>query len=391
MAFWNIGNFFRKNKLLFFISLLCIFCSSLMIFFSAGLIYHYQQKSFSGDGHKQSVMINFNEQKCAENPITKSELVSFFKNGNIFDELDYFYCETYDFDNDGNVTDAYLFYTQYTNGNFYFSRSVKENWENDLLLTSGDLFTDEQEENGEKVALVSDNNNSDTVNAIGMDFKVVGRLNAEQGVYFIEDTYIPFNAVKDDQPFYHGIYFKYNTMMSIKDVEQLVNYAQNCFSDRIEFDNYSDYYDFDMANYYKTLGFSCILICLLSCFNFIMLYRYILTARAKEYAIMRICGATRPRLAFDFAGEILLLSFPVLLISAVVFQVFIRPYLVRLYEYSSGAYSAGLFAMVIIAYLAVTIICSVIMFITAAGCLPPLRRRTSTDSVGVEIPTESHP
>lgn len=360
----NIRIFVFKNRLVFSIIVLCIICSSLMIYISAGLIYHYQKKSFFGDSSKQSVTINFNETACLDNPITKGELVSFFKNSDIFDKLDYFYCETYDFDNDGNITNAYLFYTQYSNGNFYFSRSIKENWENDLLLTSGDFFTDEQEENCEKVALVSNNNNSDTVNAMGVDFKVVGRLNAEQGVYFIEDTYIPFNAVKDDQPFYQGIYFKYNTMLSIKDVKQLVNYAQNCFSDRIEFDNYSDYYDFDMANYYKTLGFSCILICLLSCFNFIMLYRYILTARAKEYAVMRICGATRPKLAFDFAGEILLLSFPVLLISAVVFQVLIRPYLVRLYEYSSGAYSVGLFAVVIIAYLVVTIICSVIMFIS---------------------------
>ncbi len=39
-------------------------------------------------------------------------------------------------------------------------------------------------------------------------------------------------------------------------------------------DNYSRYYDFDMSKYYGSLGFSCALICLLACFNFISIYSF---------------------------------------------------------------------------------------------------------------------
>ena len=201
------------------------------------------------------------------------------------------------------------------------------------------------------------------LSVLGKPYKIIGRLNPFQGYYVIYDVYIPFTCLDDNQPLEWGLNFEYNKTLNIADVKQLVAHAQECFGDRITFDDYNRYYDFDMSKYYGSLGFSCALICLLACFNFILLYRYILSTRINEYRIFRICGATRLKLALEFAKEIFALSFPVLLVGAVIFEMIIKKYITNFYEYSSGAYGFKLYAVVICIYLIATVISSVLMFL----------------------------
>ena len=101
----------------------------------------------------------------------------------------------------------------------------------------------------------------------------------------------------------------------------------------------------------------------MACFNFILLYRYILSTRINEYRIFRICGATRFKLAVGFAGEIFILSFPVLMIAAAIFELIIKKHIIDIYEYSSGAYGFKLYPAVICIYLIATLISSVLMFL----------------------------
>ncbi len=201
------------------------------------------------------------------------------------------------------------------------------------------------------------------LSVLGKPYKIIGRLNPFQGYYVIYDVYIPFTCLDDNQPLEWGLNFEYNKTLNIADVKQLVAHAQECFGDRITFDDYNRYYDFDMSKYYGSLGFSCALICLLACFNFILLYRYILSTRINEYRIFRICGATRLKLALEFAKEIFALSFPVLVIGAAIFEMIIKKYVINFYEYSSGAYEFKLYAVVICIYLIATVISSVLMFL----------------------------
>lgn len=362
----NIRVFVLKNRAVFSIVVLCILCSSLMIYISAGLIYHYQQKSFYGDGSKRSVTILFNEAVCVDDPVTKGELEEFFKSEDIFDDLQSFYCETNEYDDDGNIANTLVFYTQYKNGKFVFDKKTQQAFLDDMVLKEGEFFTDEQYSNGERTAIVADLNafeNKTTVNVLGKPYKIIGRLDPFQGYYVIYDVYIPFTCLDDSQPLEWGLNFEYNEPLNTADVKQLVTYAQEHFGDRITFDGYDRYYDFDMSKYYGSLGASCALICLLACFNFILLYRYILSVRIDEYRIFRICGATRFKLAIEFAKEIFALSFPVLIISAAIFEIIIKKYIVDFYEYSSGAYGSKLYIIVICIYLIATVISSVLMFL----------------------------
>ena len=361
----NIRIFVLKNRLVFSIIVLCIICSSLMIYISAGLIYHYQKKSFFGDSSKQSVTINFNETACLDNPITKGELVDFFESENIFDDLEGFYCETNEYDNEGNIIYKLTFYAQYKNGKFDFNEKTEQDFINDMVLKEGVFFTEEQYSNGEYVAVVADVNafeNAAEVNVLGKSYSIIGKLNPFQGYYLINDVYIPFTSLDENQPLEWGLFFEYNKTLNRTDVKQLITHAQSCFGDRITFDDYNKYYDFDMSKYYIFLCFSCVLICLLAGFNFILLYRYILSTRINEYRIFRICGATRLKLAIEFANEVLALSFPVLIIGAVTFETIIKKYIVYFYEYSPGAYGIRLYLIVICIYLITTVISSMLMF-----------------------------
>ncbi len=361
----NIRIFVFKNRLLFSIIVLCVICSSIMIYISAGLIYHYQKKSFLGGSSKQSVTINFNETACLDDPITKGELVKFFENGNIFDDLEGFYCETNQYDNDGNIIYNLTFYAQYKNGKFGFNKKTEQDFKKDMVLKEGVFFTEEQYSSGENVAIVADINafkKAKRVNVFGKSYSIIGKLNPYQGYYLINDIYIPFTSLDENQPLEWGLYFEYNKTLNKNDVRQLISYAHDCFGDRIMFDDYNSYYDFDLSKYYMSLCFSCVLICLLSAFNFILLYRYILSTRINEYRILRICGATRLKLAIEFTTEVLTLSFPVLIIGAVAFEVIIKKYIILFYEHSLGAYGIRLYLIVIFVYLITTVISSMLMF-----------------------------
>lgn len=256
----------------------------------------------------------------------------------------------------------------YRDGKYSIPTEFRQNSEDALRF--GRMVTDEEEENGEYVACIETAFNSsnilDGVHSLLKDDETLVFMNQEYRVVggsgVIGNFTIPFLSIPDE--------FTYNDVIIIKCDNHL---TRNMYMDLI---TKSDEYlpgaidfpelklpDDDTVSIFDNIIVIAILISIFSAFNFVLLYNFIIEKRSHDLAVMRICGCSRYRTFFTYAGECLMVSVPLYIIGTLLYHCLLNTVLKNIYEYISDVYSLKVYVLIFAIYITILVIAVSIMIV----------------------------
>lgn len=311
----NIKSFVQTEKMIFILVLLCIISSSFIINFSYGLYQNYHVIREEEESDLYEFEISFNNDlsdNYASKDKIKQVVLSFSDSLN--DSIDMYMitphieeipAETYGTTfirfcvKDSKISPCKLF---------------EENMEQYGTLVSGEYFTEEQENNGENVVLVFDDEGSlnslteklkssnDTILFQDKEYKIVG-------VQKMHPIIVPFDSLNGDTPinFISFHFIKPLTRTQYDEIKEkvLLTFGDIAVVPDLDIPESENYY------LYNTIIAISILIAILSSINFAVLYQYILSKRRKTLGVFMLCGCTRLKALKVFLSECMLITIPV--------------------------------------------------------------------------------
>ena len=351
----NIIHFFRKDKPVFLVVILCILVSSILLNFSYGLYYHFQMENMELTGNMNRVGSEINQDAAP----TRIQIQRFIEalpeeiTGNI-----YFYFSAIL----PSYTESGLFNELesrivYRDGTFQIPSFFRENTEN--RINHGRMISDNEESNGTCVAVVySENGEWDAISQasgdgqtyitlFGKHYTVIG----EQSV-LPQPPIIPFLSVPEDFRYDRIVILDFDSLMTRRQYQMLMDTAQEYIPNAISFPDLP-LPDADSIMINNNMIFTAVLIALLSVMNFAMLYRYIMEKRSRTLAVFRLVGCTKRKALLMYLNECIFLSVPVYCLGTGIFQLLLRFVLSGIFPYMSSAYRPVVYLMIFVFFLTV--------------------------------------
>lgn len=244
-------------------------------------------------------------------------------------------------------------------------------------LISGEYFSDEQEANGDLVAIIRDviNEEDDTdctktittrvegdqrwIEIQGKEYKVIGYHTQLLTPYF------PFESLDEDTTF-QMIAIHFNKPITSSVYNEIKEHFESTFGSAItvpdlEIPEPENYY------LYNTIILISILIAILAAINFAVLYKYILSKRTKTLAVFRICGCTKAKVLRMFLSECMKIAIPLFAATTLIYDKLVLPKLGQHFEHIESAYSIKLYLLIFRIYIAATLIVLMIMISSFLG------------------------
>ncbi len=349
----NITSFIKTEKMIFILIIICVIASSFIINFSYGLYQNYNVVKGNETSELYSLEIPFNNDlngNYAEKKILRDTVLSFSDSLN--ENIDMYLVKPY---SDIITEDYGSVYTRFAikNGNFVPCEIFEENLKKFGNLISGKYFSEEQERNGDKVALVHAEStggdditrklkiNDETILFQDKEFKIVG-------IQALHGLIVPFESLNDDTPInlLNMGFIKPLTRSQYDEIKEKISMAFGDIADIPELDipEAENYY------LYNTIILISIMIAILAAINFAVLYKYILSKRTKALSVFRICGCTKFRALRMFLSECMLITIPVFALTALCYDRFVLPILAKHFEYIKSAYSLILYLIIFAIY-----------------------------------------
>lgn len=346
----NIKNFIKTERMIFLLALICIIASSFIINFSYGLYQNYNVIKEEEESELYEFEISFNNDfngTYATKEMIENTVLSF--SSSLDQAIDMFLiipqCDEIDSDVYGNMLIRFCV----DNGKITPCTLFKNNMQSFGTLVSGSYFSDEQEANGENVALVFDDIgysgslteqlmiSDDTISFQGKEYKIIGTQR-------MHPLIVPFKSLNDDTPIYTILFHfvKPITRSQYNEIKSVVyeNFGDLASIPDLEIPESENYY------LYNTIILISILIAILAAINFAVLYKYILSKRTKTLAVFRICGCTKAKTLRIFLSECMLITIPVFALTSLVYDRLILPILANHFEYIKSAYSPLLYLII---------------------------------------------
>ena len=368
----NLHLFIRKEKLIFAITILCIFVSALLLNFSYGLYQNYHV--LKEETEIQETNLETSVNRDTEGSLLKKEALCRYLDSvspEVLNAVDII-CATAKFPPlfedpfSGGYKDFY-FRFRIQNGNYGVSLITKEAWESGGMIVSGRYITDEEEAAGANVAMVanfngggwSDNtkaiyNGDNTITMFGKTYEIIGEYSSGW-----DHPIIPFLSIPDDSRI-DTLSFVFAKNITRSQYEELKTQADILLPNVLVFPEMS-FPDPDTRYLYNNIMLISVLLAILSALNFAMLYQYILKKRSKTLAILRLCGCTSGRAMCIYLGECLLLSIPTYLLGTVTFDILMRNVLTNFFPYMESAYTNTIYSVIFLIYILIVLIVLSIM------------------------------
>ncbi len=380
----NIQSFIRNEKMIFILVLICIITSSFIINFSYGLYQNYNVIKEEEASEFTEIPIIINDQ----NAITKAKIKEcVFSISNTTNNAISLYCAFpiiepfYTLQNDEtHPCNRVIVNFTAENGCIKPSTRFAENMKQNGNLITGKYFSEEQEADGERVALVrlienrSDlgitklittrvEGDAETIEIQGEEYEVDKRWVEIQGKEYevigyhtqLATPYFPFESLDESTLFQDmiGIVFKNSiTLLEYNEIRQNFEYV---FGDAITVPD-MDIPESENYYLYNTIIIISILIAILAAINFAVLYKYILSKRTKALAIFRMCGCTKTRILTIFLSECMIITVPIFVLTVFVYDKFVLPKLGQHFEYMESAYSFKLYLLIFFIYILATVV-----------------------------------
>ena len=391
----NLKQFATKNRLIFSLFLLCQISAVLILFFSMGVYQNYSESKIQNQKQPEGLFdertgkeydkddpfylfYEISYKNSENNPLRAGTVKAFFREllNCIPDKLDGFGTDcTFDLDAivfpdeefDENKVDAMQTYINFsydvTNGQLT-NDSAYEEYKSLGWWKSGRWFTDEECTSNKKVCVAdiesikenplfdgklkyNKNNKKYYLTLNNIKYEVIGELKSAELIK------IPFEAVDDDFFVIDSLTFKLNTPLTKNEFAQIKQLYLKYFSDRqVELPNIA-VSDAEQIRFYNTNLIIAIVVALLVSINLILLFKYILMTRQKELAILRITGATVNKVRRLYIIETMIISIIVFILSACIFDIFVKDIVISHYEYAYVVYSLKNYCITFLLYILV--------------------------------------
>lgn len=356
--FLNLKNFFIHEKLIFFIMLMCIISSSFIICFSYGLYHNYEKK-------KEEAQIELNEL----NPeivhgatLTKADFKNYIEKlgDDTLNKMTAIYVdgkipELSDLYREGKAGPLILRFVLH-NDEYGICEVTKQAYETQGILTSGRYIMNNEEAEGSRVAIAYGKkegewseaceklkNKHGGITMFGQDYKVIG-------TYFSygQTPVVPFLTVPDDFVI-DNVGFTFNRNVTRSIYEDLTETAEQMLPEVFMFPKLL-LPDSDSVKVYNNMIAIAVMISFVSIVNFSMLYHFIIKKRARNLAVMRICGCSRIKAVFMYLGEALMITLPSYAIGMFVNIMMVKSVFKHMFEFMEEAYSVKVYAVLSAVY-----------------------------------------
>ena len=356
----NLKSFYKNDRLIFFIMIICVVTSAFIINFSYGLYYNYNCQKYEvevdmddlyptiADG-KTLTKKQLQQYMLALDNSTLSEMMVICAQGKL-DEFP-------DDPEEGWPT----FYSRFVvnDGKFDIATVTRDGWTKSGKITSGRYILSEEEAKGADVAMVyaggdgvwskgceNIKNDDGTITLFGKKYEVIGSYNAG-GLTPI----VPFLSVPDDYC-YKSLGFTFYNNITLSVFNELKDTAQKVIPDTLEFP-VLDFPDSDDIALYNNMIIISLVISALSMINFAMLYHYVITKRRKRVAVMRMCGCTVKKAVLIYFGECTLITVPSYFVGALLNELLVKYVFADFFPFILKAYTPQVPFILFAAFIAV--------------------------------------
>ncbi len=409
----NLRGLIKNETALFIIMLICIFSSSLILYFAYGLYQNFNVKLIETNEEYKELALKVNEGQT----LTKYKLCAFIEalpesaanNTEIFlvsaragsivshREVDKALKEKIEerfggqvmtddkgneliFDENTDLTDwdgsQFTFRFRYIDGNYKYIDIPEKALNDGKTLVSGRLYSDDEYNSGADVVIGLSRPESytagllyegDKVRLWGKSFEVIGQAGG------ISVPTPPITAAPDElalEP-YLNIYLA--SALTKEQYQSFKNTADNILPGMFYFEDIS-FPDSESIYVYNNIMIISVLIAVMSGINFVMLYRSILKRRSRTYAILRLCGCSRQRTILSCITEGLIIGVPAFLSGLLLYIPLMRYKLSDIFPFMVASYSLKVYLGIFLIYI------TVLLFMLIAMCTA-----SSHDSIKAQL------
>ncbi|MCH5268509.1 MAG: ABC transporter permease [Lachnospiraceae bacterium] len=387
----NIKNFYLNKKLIFFITIISVICSGIMIHFAYGLYQNFQLKKVYDISDQREVVVKL-QDSFEQNPSPE-----FAENGSDYyllasdESADYVtldllkqyltdlgddFMENVSYIHATAVVDDLPFHCDFSvkNGEFIKSAGFEKYVNDNSKMQQGRFFTEEEYRNGERVAinwhfrywtfagspvakkLTIDENTMRIQNKI---YKVIGYSYIDN-----DRPTIPISSLDEDTPISEDIIFYLDAPIRKTQYDFLVKKTRENLKELAIVEGLSLPSD-DAVYLYNTIILITIFIAIVSASNFAILYRYILSSRKQSMMVYRICGMSFWKVVCLYLGECIFLTIPAYLTGLLLFRGVVLNIVSRYYEYMSGSLDISVYLVLFGIYIVVSLIILTTMIVHA--------------------------
>lgn len=349
--FRNIQGLIKNEKFIFLIILLCVFVSSVVLNFSFGLYQNYEREKEQNTESMKTIMTEINK----EHPPTHRQVQDFVESLSpettegltffIAGTLEYYASEHY------NTLDSRF---TYSNGTYGVPTTLRENVEKELY--SGRMISDEEEANGEHVAVVCNYGQ-------GWDANTAAIGDGEGYIEMWENRYqvvgedklfltpiIPFLSIPDEFVYDDIMMLTCDDVFTRSSYEELKANAAIYMPDAVVFPDLQ-LPDTDSVRLYNNLVFIALLISVLSALDLAVLYQYVLEKRIRSLSVMRVCGAAKMQSVGIYLAECICISIPTYFAGMAFYMLILNTVLCKVFDYITEAYSWKVYSLIFLTYI----------------------------------------
>ena len=346
-AFKNLSVFIRKEKIVFAMMVVSVFFSALLLNFSYGVYRNYHTKTAEAEINNTMLRPRIVDGQT----LTKKDLQTYSEalSPELLDAMEVICAETVPADGPGaEMGGTFKMRYRMLNGKYDISWQ-REAYKKTRQIKSGRFISDEEEENGAFVAVLSDDDSifphdAETISLFGNEYQVIGMYRGDSSY-----PIVPFLSLPDSLPFTSLLIVFYENVTQ-KQYRELVKTADSVIPGILIYDE-PDFPDEDSMYIYRNIMLISVLISLVSAVNFAMLYLYMVKKRSRDLAIFRICGCTRSKAIRLYVTECLLISVPVYLLGVLLYITVLQKRLSAIYEHMNEVYTPLAYLAIFAVYL----------------------------------------
>lgn len=231
-------------------------------------------------------------------------------------------------------------------------------WDDKNIIVSGRMISDDEEANGELVALIGEREKSGEWENEAVQFTDNGTLIVNDegrkyeykliGTHTAFDPVVPLMSMPEDTEIdYFAMIFE--KTMTQSQYDELKSTAEEVIPGVLIFPE-MELPDEESIHIYNNMMIVSVLIAALTIINFAFLYSFILGKRTRTLAIMRICGCTEGRAWGICLGECCLICIPTFIIGVLTYIPFMKNVLSEPFEFIEEAYSLPVYTILFAIY-----------------------------------------
>ena len=354
---YNIKELIRREKIIVAVMFICILLSSFVLNFTYGLSYNYTIEKANSNENLKQIAVQINKDNAPSHRQVQ-DFVESLSDKTRENMRFYFSGELSEFgDESWNILESRF---TYINNEYGKDSGVIQAAKDSLM--EGNIISNEDEKNGNFVAVVEYENNKMHRNETTLKLTDKnGYLNLFKKKYKIIGAdkistvpTIPFLTIPDDFVYNDVAIISSSVVFTRSQYEEIQQTADIHMPGAITFPDLP-LPDIDSVKLYNNILVIAVLLSILSVLNFSVLFDFILKKQNHSTAIMRLCGCSKAKIILINIGECILISVPVYLFGTLIYNAILKTTLKKMFSYISDAYDWKIYFIIFITYFTIMI------------------------------------